>query len=109
MLEKERVESSGDVIRAPCCPIRDRNKSDYYNGVAGHKAINTESRSAAETGKWMSVDPLVHTVVCQTHLQEEEEENLFPVGKYNVDTQNAYKHQIFITAYRRLPESFYKL
>ena len=35
--------------------------------------------------------------------------NLFPVGKYNIDTQNAYKHQIFITAYRRLPESFYKL
>jgi len=35
--------------------------------------------------------------------------NLFPVGKYNINTQNAYKHQIFITAYRRLPESFYKL
>ena len=28
---------------------------------------------------------------------------------YNIDTQNAYKHQIIITAYRRLPESFYKL
>ena len=35
--------------------------------------------------------------------------NLFPVGKYNINTQNPYKHQIFITAYRRLPESFYKL
>jgi len=31
--------------------------------------------------------------------------NLFPVGKYNINTQNPYKHQIFITAYRRLPES----
>ena len=26
-----------------------------------------------------------------------------------LDTQNAYKHQIFITSYRRLQESFYKL
>jgi len=32
--------------------------------------------------------------------------NLFPVDKYNTDTQNAYKHQIFITAYRRLPENY---
>jgi len=35
--------------------------------------------------------------------------HLFPVSKYNIDIQNAYKHQIIITAYRRLPESFYKL
>jgi len=41
--------------------------------------------------------------------EEEEEKKLFPVGKYNINTQNAYKHHIFITAYRRLPESFYKL
>jgi len=40
---------------------------------------------------------------------ENKKKNLFPVGKYNINTQNAYKHQIFITAYRRLPESFYKL
>jgi len=42
-------------------------------------------------------------------LEEEEKKILFPVGKYNIDIQNAYKHQIFITAYRRLPESLYKL
>ena len=36
-------------------------------------------------------------------------QKLFPVSKYNIDIQNAYKHQIIITAYRRLPESFYKL
>jgi len=41
--------------------------------------------------------------------EEEKKKNLFPVGKYNINTQNPYKHQIFITAYRRLPESFYKL
>jgi len=41
--------------------------------------------------------------------EEEKKKNLFPLGKYNIDAQNAYKHQIFITAYRRLPESFYKL
>ena len=38
--------------------------------------------------------------------QKKKEEILFPVGKYNTDTQNAYKHQIFITAYRRLPENY---
>ena len=29
-------------------------------------------------------------------IQEEEVKKLFPLGKYNIDTQNAYKHQIFI-------------
>ena len=43
------------------------------------------------------------------YLEEEKKNNLFSLGKYNINTQNPYKHQIFITAYRRLPESFYKL
>jgi len=40
---------------------------------------------------------------------EEEEKIISSISKYNIDTQNAYKHQIIITAYRRLPGSFYKL
>jgi len=38
--------------------------------------------------------------------EEEKKKNLFPVGKYNIDTQNVCKHQIFITAYLRLPERY---
>ena len=45
----------------------------------------------------------------QIESRKKKNKNLFPAGKYNIDTQNAHKHQIFITAYRRLPESFYKL
>jgi len=48
----------------------------------------------------------------ETEVEEERRKKnlfLFPVGKYNINTQNPYKHQIFITAYRRLPESLYKL
>jgi len=29
----------------------------------------------------------------------EEGKFISSIGKYNIDTQNAYKHQIFITAY----------
>jgi len=43
------------------------------------------------------------------NVMKKKNKNLFPVAKYNINTQNTYKHQIFITAYRRLPESFYKL
>ena len=42
--------------------------------------------------------------------KKKKKKNLFPVSKYNIDTQYAYKlNTKIITAYRRLPESFYKL
>jgi len=42
---------------------------------------------------------------------KKKKKKIYPAGKYNINTQNAYKYQIFIfiTAYRRLTESFYKL
>jgi len=38
--------------------------------------------------------------------EEKKKKKLFPVDKYNIATQNAYKHKILITSYRRLPESY---
>jgi len=40
--------------------------------------------------------------------EEKKKKKLFPVDKYNIATQNAYKHKILITSYRSLSAISYQ-
>jgi len=89
------------------------------SGMAGEHKVRLQTHSVIRSsyGRLESFKPICKERLswCTAAILEgclqgrKKKKNLFPVSKYNIDKQNAHKHQIIITVYRRLPESFYKL